>query len=137
MPGGYVVRDANGQALAYVYSRDNEAEARQANSRWTRVADRPLQDDHPALSKAAQQERALLSDGVDDVADLLVVEQEIDELRDLDAVDADNRLPGRASGAVPPLQLARAVTGYVSTTVDILYPSCVNQRQCVSKGSCG
>jgi hypothetical protein len=31
IPGGYVVRDANGQALAYVYSRDNEAEARQAN----------------------------------------------------------------------------------------------------------
>ena len=30
MPGGYVVRDANGQALAYVYSRDNKAEARQA-----------------------------------------------------------------------------------------------------------
>jgi hypothetical protein len=24
MPGGYVVRDANGQALAYLYSRDNE-----------------------------------------------------------------------------------------------------------------
>jgi hypothetical protein len=30
IPGGYVVRDANGQALAYVYSRDNEDEARQA-----------------------------------------------------------------------------------------------------------
>jgi hypothetical protein len=30
MPGGYVVRDANGQALAYVYSRDSEAEALQA-----------------------------------------------------------------------------------------------------------
>jgi hypothetical protein len=30
MPGGYVVRDANGQALAYLYSRDNEADARQA-----------------------------------------------------------------------------------------------------------
>src|ERR1700694_5496928 len=30
MPGGYVVRDANGQALAYVYSRANEAEAMQA-----------------------------------------------------------------------------------------------------------
>jgi hypothetical protein len=30
VPGGYVVRDANGQALAYVYSRDNEDEARQA-----------------------------------------------------------------------------------------------------------
>jgi hypothetical protein len=27
MPGGYVVRDANGQALAYVCSRANEAEA--------------------------------------------------------------------------------------------------------------
>jgi hypothetical protein len=30
MPGGYVVRDANGQALAYLYSRDNEGEGRQA-----------------------------------------------------------------------------------------------------------
>jgi hypothetical protein len=30
VPGGYVVRDANGQALAYVYSRDNEDEAPQA-----------------------------------------------------------------------------------------------------------
>jgi hypothetical protein len=29
MPGGYVVRDANGQALAYLYSRDNPDEARQ------------------------------------------------------------------------------------------------------------
>jgi hypothetical protein len=30
IPGGFVVRDANGQALAYVYSRSNEAEALQA-----------------------------------------------------------------------------------------------------------
>jgi hypothetical protein len=30
MPGGYVLRDANGQALAYLYSRDSEADARQA-----------------------------------------------------------------------------------------------------------
>jgi hypothetical protein len=30
IPGGHVVRDANGQALAYVYSRENAAEARQA-----------------------------------------------------------------------------------------------------------
>jgi hypothetical protein len=30
IPGGYVVRDANGQAIAYIYSRENEAEARQA-----------------------------------------------------------------------------------------------------------
>jgi hypothetical protein len=28
--GGYVVRNANGQALVYLYSRDNDAEARQA-----------------------------------------------------------------------------------------------------------
>jgi hypothetical protein len=28
--GGYVVRDANGQALAYLYSPDNEDEAGQA-----------------------------------------------------------------------------------------------------------
>ena len=37
----------------------------------------------------AQQEHAFLSDGVDDVANLLVVQQEIDELRDLDVVDRD------------------------------------------------
>jgi predicted DNA-binding WGR domain protein len=30
--GGYVVRDASGQALAYLYSRDNDAEARQAKA---------------------------------------------------------------------------------------------------------
>jgi hypothetical protein len=30
IPGGYVVRDADGQALAYLYSRENEDEARQA-----------------------------------------------------------------------------------------------------------
>ena len=30
IPGGYVVRDDNGQAIAYLYSRENEAEARQA-----------------------------------------------------------------------------------------------------------
>jgi hypothetical protein len=30
MPDGYAVRDANGQALAYVYSRSNEAGAMQA-----------------------------------------------------------------------------------------------------------
>jgi K+/H+ antiporter YhaU regulatory subunit KhtT len=29
-PGGYVIRDTNGQALAYLYSRDDEAEAQQA-----------------------------------------------------------------------------------------------------------
>jgi hypothetical protein len=30
MPGGYVVRDANGQALAYLYFREKDVEARQA-----------------------------------------------------------------------------------------------------------
>jgi hypothetical protein len=32
MPGGYVVSDANWQAVAYLYSRDNEDEARQAKT---------------------------------------------------------------------------------------------------------
>jgi hypothetical protein len=31
MPGGYVVRDASGQSIAYVYSRETEVEAWQAN----------------------------------------------------------------------------------------------------------
>jgi hypothetical protein len=30
IPDGYVVRDDNGQAIAYIYARENEAEARQA-----------------------------------------------------------------------------------------------------------
>jgi hypothetical protein len=30
IPGGYVVRDANGQALTYVYSRNSAVEAMQA-----------------------------------------------------------------------------------------------------------
>jgi hypothetical protein len=30
MPGGYVVRDANGQALDYLHSRENPTEAHQA-----------------------------------------------------------------------------------------------------------
>jgi hypothetical protein len=42
VPGGYVVRDANGQALAYLYSRENDAEARQArSSRRTRRGGSP------------------------------------------------------------------------------------------------
>jgi hypothetical protein len=31
IPRGYCVRDASGQALAFIYSRETEAEARQAN----------------------------------------------------------------------------------------------------------
>jgi hypothetical protein len=30
IPGGYIVRDADGQSIAYLYSREDEAEARQA-----------------------------------------------------------------------------------------------------------
>jgi hypothetical protein len=43
MPGGYVVPDANGQALAYLYSRDNPSEALQAKmltkgeTRWIAI----------------------------------------------------------------------------------------------------
>jgi hypothetical protein len=32
IPGGYVARDANRQAIAYIYSRDNEVEARKAKT---------------------------------------------------------------------------------------------------------
>jgi hypothetical protein len=31
IPGGYIVRDASGQALTYLYSRDNRTEALQTN----------------------------------------------------------------------------------------------------------
>jgi hypothetical protein len=40
MPGGYVVRDANGQALAYVYGRLSLAEAMQAKTLTTDEARR-------------------------------------------------------------------------------------------------
>jgi hypothetical protein len=48
IPGGYIVRDANGQALACVYSRENEAGARQAkvlrSGRWrTHQRERTMQ----------------------------------------------------------------------------------------------
>ena len=49
----------------------------------------PLQDGDPAFGEPPKQQHALLPDGVDDVADFLVVEQEVDELRDLDVVDGD------------------------------------------------
>jgi hypothetical protein len=31
IPGGYVIREASGQSIDYIYSRETEAEARQAN----------------------------------------------------------------------------------------------------------
>jgi hypothetical protein len=46
MPGGYVVRDANGQAITYLYSRDNEAEARQAKVL--------TKDEAPSISRGCQ-----------------------------------------------------------------------------------
>jgi hypothetical protein len=53
MPGGYVVRDANGQALAYLYSRDNEDEARQVRcSQKTRRAASPATRLPELLGKA-------------------------------------------------------------------------------------
>jgi hypothetical protein len=38
MPGGYVVRDANGQALVYVYSRESEPFAHQDGQHLVREA---------------------------------------------------------------------------------------------------
>jgi hypothetical protein len=52
--GGYVVRDASGQALAYVYSRDNEAEARQAKV-LTRDEARPDRCQHRATARTTRK----------------------------------------------------------------------------------
>jgi hypothetical protein len=49
MPGGYVVRDANGQALVYVHSRENEAEALQAK---VLTADEARLSERPAIRLA-------------------------------------------------------------------------------------
>jgi hypothetical protein len=81
--------------LGLVEVKDHRHEAEVAE-----FLSQPLQDHHPALSEATQQEHALLSDGVDDVANLLVVEQEIDELRDLDVIDGDLGLERRCDDQV-------------------------------------
>jgi hypothetical protein len=49
MPGGYAVRDANGQTLAFVYSRDNEDEARQA-----KVLTKTRRDGSPSTSRGCR-----------------------------------------------------------------------------------
>jgi hypothetical protein len=49
----------------------------------------PLEDSEPAAGKAAKQQDTLLADGVDDVADLFVVEQQVDELGHLEVADSD------------------------------------------------
>jgi hypothetical protein len=41
MPGGYVVRDANGQALAYVYSRANDLTEDEARRITANIAKLP------------------------------------------------------------------------------------------------
>ena len=57
MPGGYVVRDANGQALAYLYSRDNEAEAWQAKLLTKDEARRIAINRLTGLSRAVRLDR--------------------------------------------------------------------------------
>jgi hypothetical protein len=52
MPGGYVVRDATGQTLAFVYSRDSDAEARQAKV-LTKDEARRIAVQHRAAAGAA------------------------------------------------------------------------------------
>jgi hypothetical protein len=54
MPGGYVVRDANGQVLAYLYSRDNEDKARQAKV-LTNDEARRIGDQYRAAAGAARE----------------------------------------------------------------------------------
>jgi hypothetical protein len=50
IPGGYVVRDASGQALAFSYSRSSEAEARRAN---VLTADETLRIAVPSTSRSS------------------------------------------------------------------------------------
>src|SRR5207247_735611 len=63
--------DDRGNRMSPSHARKGEAEVAELLSQ-------AFQDHHPALGEAAQQEHAFFSDGVDDVANLLVVEQEID-----------------------------------------------------------
>ena len=51
-PHGYVVRDANGQELAYVYSREDEVEARQAK---VLTADEARRRQHRAAARATRE----------------------------------------------------------------------------------
>jgi hypothetical protein len=53
IPGGYVVRDGSGQALAYVYCRANEAEAMQAK----------VLTEHEARRVAVRPPRAVVAPG--------------------------------------------------------------------------
>jgi hypothetical protein len=43
----------------------------------------PVQHLNPNLGEAAEQKHALLADRVNDAADLFIVKEEVDELRDL------------------------------------------------------
>ena len=56
MPGGYVVRDANGQALAYTYSRETEAEARQAKMLGASLSTRKAKIDEIKAVRSPQRE---------------------------------------------------------------------------------
>ena len=58
--GGYVVRDANGQALVYVYSRESEAEALQAKVlyRSNRCRTRPRGELNSFTSKVPSLSRS-------------------------------------------------------------------------------
>src|SRR3974390_490352 len=59
IPGGYVVRDANGQALAHAYSRDNEAEVQ-----WVALNSRNNSSNEPTRLAHINNhnERALLAE---------------------------------------------------------------------------
>jgi hypothetical protein len=62
IPGGYVIRDANGQALTYLYSRDNATEALQAKMLTKGEARRIAINIGPAAG-AAREGRARLRKG--------------------------------------------------------------------------
>jgi hypothetical protein len=70
IPGGYVVRDANGQSIAHVYSRETEVEARQAKvltkDEARRIAVRVAQK--VTFSKTALMETVMAADSSTEIA---------------------------------------------------------------------
>jgi hypothetical protein len=79
MLGGYVVRDANGQALACIYSRENEAEARQAKvltkDEARRIAVRVAQK--VRFSKTALMQTVMAADSSTEIAATINVSRQV------------------------------------------------------------
>jgi hypothetical protein len=50
---------------------------------------KPLQKSHPPTGEPPQQKNSLLADRIDDIADFLVMKEQVNELADFDVIDGD------------------------------------------------